>query len=409
VLNRRRSLIFGLADASGGAGATFLLSITAARVLSVESFGRFALAFTALVMVSSLTAEFVYTPLELDIIRKYKQNDRLRQFFSATRRGGLPSSFLAVLAGMFALAGGVPQADSGPTLWLAISLATFLSVAQDHMRRFAHLAGSSYIAAIISSIQIVSIGTVLLYVNLEPPFVMTKLFLCLSLANLVSCIAAIAIIAAHRPGRSDWVPPGYKAWLGVGAPLALAGAIPVSAAYVSSALLSMVAGPAALGIAEGARLVARPVSLLGTGLASVVSPAVVELVSSGKTSRFNRLAQISTTIVASAGIGWGLLIWIPPVGGFLEIFVPVAYQRGYPLIAAAIGVAILTALPIPYRMGLIGQERYRSIHITEFVSGLAQVGLTLALASLWGPWALIAALLVVGTLRFVRYSYLARR
>jgi O-antigen/teichoic acid export membrane protein len=231
--------------------------------------------------------------------------------------------------------------------------AAFLSPVQDHVRRMLHLSGASRIAAVVSVVQFVAVAGALLFFGLTKVAAWWVPFGALAFANLVSLSVGV------RYARLSQVAAGATAALRreeirrSGRWLVVLALLDAGTAFIVVAIVARIAGVAAVGYAEAARIVAQPVMVLTWGLSAVLGPRSVR---AGRELHAEQAKQISrrfTRILAVAGaVGltiftfdwWGNpMAWLLPTAyalpglAGLSILAYLANGFGYPFWSELIG------------------------------------------------------------------------
>jgi O-antigen/teichoic acid export membrane protein len=183
------------------------------------------------------------------------------------------------------------------------------------------------------------------------------------------------------------------------------------AAFGSDFVLVLIAkaalGPDVLGYAEAARVVARPVIVLGLGLAAVLGPRSVQA-GMGPDPRAARSPRRVLWLFSCLG---GLL-YLPLVGldwtlNPLPSILPNAYAvQG--LVAVTIVGAIIFNFGLPWWYELLGARRQRELARTEMVASILKVTTGLA-ASLFQAFTLPVAWGIAFTARGIGLDFYVRR
>jgi hypothetical protein len=167
---------------------------------------------------------------------------------------------------------------------------------------------------------------------------------------------------------------------------------PQGAVFLSALLIARLAGPAAVGFVEAARLVGAPLQVLATGLSATAAPRLLEAGRIGaepdgrhETRRYGLgILVIGVPYLALVGWAWP---WNPLAG-----VVPLAYQIEH-LAALSVVAAIVFALTAPPRYELLGGNRVRSLTLLEGSASAVQCVVSLGAAVMGafaGPVGVIA-------------------
>lgn len=183
--------------------------------------------------------------------------------------------------------------------------------------------------------------------------------------------------------------------------LVLASTFGPASAFVVAAVVGHLAGVSALGLAESARVIGGPVTVLATGLWAVLGPRSIRSARAPLPAEASRVATRFHLMVMAAGglyLAWMGFRWaLNP----LAVLVPRPYAVPG-LAAAAILAAITHGGVFARRAELVGLERTRTIARIDVMGAMLRVALS-ASAVFVGPFAL--ALAMTGQAIFRRTSY----
>jgi O-antigen/teichoic acid export membrane protein len=397
---------FGMADAGLASIATFAIGLVAARTLSAEDLGAYAVYFTAFQLGSVIPTQLILIPAEVVITTSVGGDMRRRLMWY---RRSLLLGAVAALPGLVAI--GLAHLLSGASPSIAVSLtvtagaAVVLSPLQDHMRRMAHLAGDSRLAAVTSLVQVTTAVAAIFglrLLNLPPAWIP---FGALAVANAVSLGVSIwAANLAVRRGPAEGnsvVALSIRALATRGRWLVLSAAIGAGAGFAAAVLVTALAGAEWLGYAEAARVVAQPLLVLVLGLSAVTGPYSVTAAAAGDHRTARRISRrfigiVVLTGAASLAMVGGDWWWNP-----MSYLVPLAYDVAW-LVAVTIVVNTLKSTLWPYRSELLGGRKEPALASVDSLSGLAAVGMALT-----APWTLAFArplgTLAVGTTSAIGY------
>jgi O-antigen/teichoic acid export membrane protein len=402
----RHDTLAGLLDAGFASLATFLVGIYAVRVFDPVSLGGYALAYQAVFLVGIAPAYLLLAPAEIAVIA-HPVERRLDYLPRALARAA-PVALVAALASTLwsLLAPAELPGETTRALVVTAAIAAFFSPLQDHVRQMLHAGGMSWRATIISLVQLgIVAAAVGAMSRLEVPPAWIP-FGSLGLANLVSATIGVAMSRGGRlapdPARlrlADLLAAGR--WIFGGAILGPA------AGFVVAALVVALADAAALGYAEGARVVAQPVWVLAVGLESVLGP---RLMAAARERRPASARAISHQFVALAVLAGA--ICVTAVGGPwpwnpMRWLLPTAYT------VAGLTLAMLTAqtalaVLFPYRSELLGAGREAALTKVEAGASGARVAIALT-AGLTGAYAIPLGLLAQAGIRGTAFYALRRR
>ncbi len=371
-----RSISGGVLDAGFASLGTFAVGIVAARYLDPAALGAYALFFAAFTALTVFATEGIFVPAEARSVSR-PVNDR-RHIVRQAVPVGLGST-IVVLPGLLIAYVLVP--DSVPqsvTVPLAITTAATVIVAplQEHVRRVCHLARVSWRASVVSMVQFVVIVASLLSMLAMDVAVAWIPFGALAIANTVSLVVGLALLAYDRRGElglrltaGDLVRSGR--WL------VTAAFIRSGSAFVAAALIAQLASAEALGYAEAARVIGRPVLVIAMGLEAVLGPRSVEAALDHDRTRARRISTGFVAILAATAVPYMLLVgwdwaWNPALA-----LIPTAYVVAG-LVPLQVVSEFLGGVVVPYRMELIGARKEAALLAPEAVGAGLQVAVAAA-------------------------------
>jgi O-antigen/teichoic acid export membrane protein len=274
-----------------------------------------------------------------------------------------------------------------------------VSPVQDHVRRVLHLDRSAWQAATVSIVQAVValVAVAALHLTLGDPAWVA--FGGLAIANVVSTVWGLA--AARRSTRHDVGDPEVTAaffrsisitqlfrmgrWLGT------AGALSTGANLLVAGVVSALAGEAALGYAEAARTLAQPIVVVSMALRSVYGPDSMRTARSrdkagaAKVANTFMLVLWPLTVVYALAVGWD---WsFSPLGDL----VPTAYVVAGLVVVSVIGNGFNGA-SFPLRLELVGADRERALFVTDTLSNVMMVVVSVLFAYLGAESLALAAM-----------------
>lgn len=367
-LGRARNLLAGLLDAGAGSLATFLVGIYAVRSLDEVVLGGYGLVYQLVFLTAIVPATFVFGPVETEVV-----DDP-----AGSRLLHLPRSLLLGV-------GPAVAAGSVVALWplvapaeiprqAAVALATtgaavaVLSPIQDHVRRMLHSGERSWRAAVGSVVQLLTVLVALAALSRGSRSAAAVPFAALGLANLVSLLTMMGPQLRQR--RSPHRPLQARALARRGGWLVAGGLLNPAAGFVAASIVAAMAGAAAVGYAEAARVIAQPVWVLAVGLSAVLSPRLMAARRSGDTQTALRIRR--RFLVAVAGTGGAVAVWFGAAwaGNPLDTFLRPAYVVPG-LVALSVLAQTLTGAAFPYRaemLGLNGERRLLRLEINASVA-----------------------------------------
>ncbi|HST59299.1 MAG TPA: hypothetical protein VLK84_11430 [Longimicrobium sp.] len=397
----RRGILAGVADAGFTSLASFAAGLFAIRALDAPALGGYALVFTAFNLLIVLPNQLLFVPAEA-AAASFPPGERAG-VVPHTLRAGIPAALVGAAllpAWILAAPRGIP-ASAATALTVTAALCAIISPLQDHLRRMLHVAGRSAAAMQVSAIHLaVVVSAVAAGLHLERHREWVP-FGALAAANLVSLAAGLFFLRGAGKARRHDPGLGMRALARQGRWLVMASLIGPASAFVVAAVVGHLAGVAALGLAESARVIGGPVTVLATGLWAVLGPRSIRAARARMDGEASRVATRFHVMVMTAG---GLyLAWM----GFRWVLNPLAVLVPRPyvvpgLAAAAILAAILHGGVFARRSELVGLERTRTIARIDFMGAAVRVALS-ASAALVGPFAL--AIAMAGQAVFRRTAY----
>jgi hypothetical protein len=325
----------GLTDAAMASLATFLTGLVAVNALDDATRGVYAVFFTAFLAGAVIPTQLAFIPAETEAVQQ-ESGHRLGSIRATSRLGGLVGMAALLPVGL-ALAVSLGRADGPDIVALAVTAAvvSIVSPVQDHVRRMLHLAGFSWRAASMSGVQlagvVIALGLLFLF---DAPTAWIP-FGGLALAN-VSSLSFGLFVATRRadsePGSrislADLVKAGR--WLLV---MALG---PRLSFFTASVVITLLAGPEALGFAEAARIATQPLYVLSLGLEAVVRPHAMVAAAERDAAAARKHRKVFYPVMggcAALFIAWCGFDW---AGNPFSYLLPSAYEVG--------GLVIVTAL-----------------------------------------------------------------
>lgn len=399
----RQDMLAGLLDAGFASLATFIVGVYAVRALEPSVLGGYALVYQAIFLLGIVPANLVFVPAEVAVV-EHPVADRLRFLGRSLKLGVGPSLFagFAVLGWLLVAPAEVP-ADAVRALTISGILTAVLTSPQDHLRRMLHSGGASWMATVVSAVQLVvaAVGAFSAEALGIPPVWVP--FGVLGVANLVSLTVGVVIGTRRRPDEAadpaDVLRFGDLARGGVW--LVWGGLLNPATGFVSAALVSHLASAAALGYAEAARVVAQPVWVLAVGISFVFSPRSMEAAKRRDKGEARKVSRLFLTAVLGTGLvtlGWfgpdwtlNPLAWLLPAAYVVTALVPVT-----------IVAQILSSTIFPYRSELLGAGGEATYTRVELVGSVARTGVS-ASASWTGPFAIPLGIIAVWGVRWAGF------
>lgn len=395
----RAALAAGVADAGLGSLATFAVGLYAIHALDAGTLGAYALVFTAFNLLAVVPAQLLFVPAETAAAGLPRAQ---RGGLAAhSLRAGLPAAVLAALA----LPAWVLAAPAGIVLDDALALTataaacTLLSPVQDHLRRMLHVTGRSGAAAVVSAVQLAAVaGGIRLAGDLEIAAAWIP-FGALAAANALSLSAGLAWVRGDgSPGPPELSP---RALARSGRWLLAAGIIGPASAFAAAGVAAQLAGAAALGLGEAARVIGHPVLVLATGLSAVLGPRSVRAAKGRDRAQARRVAVHFQLLTLGGGAAYLALVGTDWALNPFRALVPQAYAvQG--LAAVAVVAAMANGALFPARAELLGLERAGTVARADGAGAALRVGAA-ATAGATGAFAVPLGFLALGLARWIGY------
>jgi O-antigen/teichoic acid export membrane protein len=389
----------GLVDAGASSVATFSVGIIATRVLDASQLGLYAIFFSAWLLASQLPMQLILVPAEAKLVNR--PSAQRMKFLLHNLTMALPFSLLAsgIVIGLMSVA---PKSVDSVAAWqlsITAALVTGFFPLQEHARNLLHLSGSHWAAAFVSIIRLMVAATALL-VGLKAGWAPGILpFGSLALADLMALLASLVIVRPRLDLKAD-----YKTLnlLSTGRWLLLSASLGPAAGLAVSVLIASLAGSAALGLAEAARVAAQPIIVLGIGLSAVLRPTSME----AAIARDNKKAR---SVSRKFGIGLALTslfyigaISLPTAINPLEALIPKAFTLSG-LLQLSVIAAFIEGSVYLQRAELIVLGRTSSLTLGEASAFGGRVSVAIPSASLQS-WAAPLGSVVGGLFRWVSFA-----
>jgi hypothetical protein len=395
----------GVADAGLASLASFGTSLYAARSLPTAELGAYALFFSAYLLAALVPTHLTLMPSQIFTVDGTR-GQRL-SLLGQTWVLGLP---LAAGAALVASVAAAFLATDTPadTLWaLAVTMfaCATISPLQDHARRTLHLARSSWMAALVSLTQLVTVGVVLGAMTLAAVPPIWRPFGALAAGNAVSLAAALVLTRRERQGTE---PRRYQSseLVRSGRWLLVLELTPTLASFLAYALIAQVAGSSDVGYAEAARIVAQPLYVLMMGLNFSVGPRSMEAGAAHSLEQARRIARPYMGLLSGAAVLYGGLTVVAWPGNPLGTLIPKAYVVAG-LVPASVLAYLLLGLPSAYRFELFGARNIGRMPLVGVVAGVCQCAASLLVVWI-GPMARPLGSAVYGAIAWLGYAGLRR-
>jgi hypothetical protein len=400
------SLAAGTVDAGFASLGTFAAGLAAVNLLPDIDRGVYAVFIAAFLVGATFPHNLVYLPSQVYTVGR-PMAERLL-YLGRTTAMGLGFSLLGSGAILIAAVATASHTSWGVTVALTVSaiLNLAVSTAQDNIRRMLHISELHWSAAWMSIVQFMTVEIVLAAMMLADVPVVWIPFGSLFCANIASY--TLGVIRAG--GFGHWnTPQGLRPRVLVesGRWLLAQALIPTGAAFLAAVVITALAGAAAMGYAEAARVVAQPVLVFATGLTSVLGPKVMAFAMSrnevGANSMLKRFLQLTV------GVGLVYLVfagWATPWNP-MQVVVPSAYiVTGLVAMTIVANIAFASLwLRIEELMG--GRREVDLVKVAVVASPLlVAVAFT---AGATGAFARPLGVLVLSGARFFPYRYFRGR
>ena len=398
----RTAVAGGLLDSGFAALAAFASSIYASRVFEIGLLGYYSVFLTAFVASSNIPGRLLFFPYE---IAAAGRPDHRRLAYVKT--GLIRATPLAVVsAAGFSLVAGLITQEAGFPVVLGLggsmAIAASLSPLQDFVRRMLHLGHRSGKAVLVSALQLAGVLVFLFVFDAMGIDQVWIPYLALAGANAASLLLGVFLVGSVNQGIAE-EPPRFKAmarsawWLLY---ISLPG--PALGLVVNAIVLNL-ADAVALGFAEAARQVARPLLVVTTGLGMSLRPRSFAAAQRKQRSAARRLEWIFIATTLAAGLVYTTLVSLDWPGNVMSLLIPKAFETDGLVVAVCLAnIALGVAFPSGYELVGAGRERYAAL-----VESLAQVPRTAVagFASLLGAFTIAASEMVLGVSRFVGYRH----
>jgi O-antigen/teichoic acid export membrane protein len=360
----------GLVDAGLSSLATFAVGVAAAQLFTASTLGVYAVFFTSYQLGLVLPMFLIYLPAEVKAVAR-EMGHRL-----PILRSSLPVGFIASLLSLASVGLAIlvvwGKASQETVLILAVTavVPTLLMPAQAHIRRMLHIDGQSWRAASISAAQLVFalIGLVIM-VRLDVPDTAVP-FGAFGIAAGASLVTGLVLAASLHEGNGASVV--WRELVASGRWLLVTGMAPNLAGFAIAAIIGTLAGTAALGYAEGARLVAQPLMVLGVGLNASLGPRSMEAGYEGNRRKARRVAKAFIMLIGAAMFGYLLIGGVAWSWNPLTALVPQAYEVTG-LAATTIVASAMAGVVLPNQRELYGggyEKRLAMVDVAANVFGV---------------------------------------
>lgn len=366
----------GQVDATLASLGSFFIQLLALRIFDPDELGAYALVFSGVVFAALVPTNMVFAVYQLKAV-ELSETIRL-SLAKASSRSGLVVAFVS---GIFVALSVLPasgQVSPGFALGLVATAwpAMVASSLQDHLRRSSHIANKSWLAARMSAIYLLVAAFGLWFLS-EGGGDSRAPFGVMAAANFLSVIYFFLGSSSGGHG-SESIPRVELAR--VGKWLLTGGALVPLGTYASLAIIEELSGLGDVGFIEAARIVGRPVQVIGLGLLAVVVPRITtaavhsDFPTARRWGAFYLVVLGSAVALAAAGVA------TPIIRDWLERLVPVAFERPT-LVFLTLCSSALAIADVPLRVQMLGHQRPYVIAYGSLIG--AGVGVAVAISAIY--------------------------
>lgn len=378
--------------------------MAATRLLGPAELGAYALVFAAWMLTSQLPTQMSLTPAEARLVA-LSTSQRIG-YLLPNLRIALPWAMLGALLTVsvgWLMPPEVP-AEAGWLLAVTGGLAAFFAPLQEHARRLLHLSALHSAAAAVSVVRLLVVTGVLALTwdsGIDAAWLPLG---ALALGDMLSLV-----VAGLRRGGSGSRELHYRGrdLVGTGGWLLGGAMVAPAAGFLTSFLVTRLAGSAELGIAEAARIAAQPIFVLAVGLSAVMRPEAMEAAVRFDRLRAKQLTRQFALVIGGVTTAYLLVTMLPASYNPVRLVVPTAFAVGG-LVQLSIVAAATNGLVFLQRSELTALDRTRSLAVAESWAGGARSVVGLAAGRL-NAWTVPIGLLVGGLIRMRLFSRLLDR
>jgi hypothetical protein len=401
----RNAVPAGVLDAGFAAMATFVIAIYAAREFDPTLLGYYSVFFTAFLTAVQVPGKLLMVPTEIHALT-LPQEERMPLLVKSLLRGLTVSTVAGVAGALVGLAITVAGGFDDPLPFvLTLALAGMVSPLQDHIRRMLHAAERSWSAAVVSMVQAGVVAVALgafVVLGVDPLWIP---FSALAIANVFS--SATGILMSRRgsaPLASEL--PTIRLQLQSGRWLLATGLLAPVGGLVVQSIVLVLADASVLGLAEAARVVGRPITVVSTGLGQALAPRSIAAAQQLDRAKAKKVSWVFHGVFVLGGL---LYTGIVAFDWWLNIardVVPAAYAVSGLVLATCLA-NVLVGLGFPNRYELLGGGREPWVTAVE-VAG--QGGRTVAALAVSGIGSFVIPLgdAILGLIRVSGYKVKVR-
>lgn len=380
----RHGAIGGMAAQVSQAGGSFALQIIAAVTLGLAGFGKFALLYGVLVLLTGIASGFVGDSLTVLDRGSAKIRSALQGWAVVlSMAAGLVGGAIVVLAGFVTLSEGS---------LFAVAIVVFLL--EDVLRRLLMAELRFWRIAIVDLIALVVSMSVLAIFSISTPVSLAALFGALALGQGVALVVAALLIPRHERYMVRFGLGGYRSVGEYG--IWRSGQQAVRPALLTAArtLVVVTVGLTAVGQLEAARLLVAPAMLLVSGFSSFLFASFAKSRHIALSVLLKKADLGVFYLVAATIVTGGITLLVLPtigqllMGERLNILMVVGWIAYSASVAAVTPYGALAAVRGKQAMVL-------ALRVTDSVLSLVGAGFILAVG---GPISLVPFVLTLGSL-----------
>jgi O-antigen/teichoic acid export membrane protein len=396
----RQQVPAGVVDSGLASAATFAIGIYAFRYFSATELGIYAVFFSAFQLASGVSTNFVFIASRIQLLGLTPR--RRIGAYGQTLKVSLAPAFIASLLTLVAVPIGSSRVGPGFLTSMAVTvvLTAFLSPVQDHMRALFHLGQVSSAAAVTSLVQAGTVGLVLVLMLVADVEAEWAPFGALAVANLASLSTAV-LLARHF---GEVAPPALLRITELarsGRWLLSKSVLNTGSDLVARWVVIALSSASVMGVAEGARIAARPLGVFVTGLAAVLLPRAMKAGREGDRQIGKKLERYSNIAVVAVATGYMLFAGASWSGNVIANLAPIGYTV-VGLVPFTIVATALSGLLFAETGQIMGAGRERALASTEAVAAVLTVVAALT-AGVIGPFAIPLGMLFLAATRLVGY------
>lgn len=357
--------------------AGLALQVAAARELGAAGLAAFSLAYGAIVLATAVCSGLVGD--SLTVLDRHAPGIRAGLHVSAV----LVSGAAAVVGGALALLTAVVPLWAG----LLLGLATAAFIVEDTLRRLLMASGRFWSLPVVDVTSLGAALAVLVTAGLSGRLTLATFVVALLVGQSAAALVAWLLLPPGERPRGPWRRPDLRAVASFGAYRAAAQTIRPALLTLLRLVVVTVAGAAAYGPLEAARVYTAPTLVLVAGMGSFLLPHFVALRSRGAAAGLRSADRAAIGLaVAVTTIGVVAVLALPWLG-------PLLTGGGYAVPATAVAgwtaYAVAGAVLLPYAaLASVHGEQRRVLVLRALEFAAPAVVLPLVLLADGGPvWA----------------------